>query len=193
MEREKKKQYVCSNCHRRGIGYVIQEYIPDGINKWRDKETICPNGWNEIKAGILCSTYHLCDMCSCDSSLEGKFFEISRKTRLRNFILLIITLAIMLGIFFGVTSVAEALQGGKSVKQSSLKTEKQKISYALGAHYGNIAHYQLVTKDSLDVNIDAFLNAFESRYKLDSSNYLMSDSDCSKALNDLSKKMKKKS
>ena len=72
-----------------------------------------------------------------------------------------------------------------SVKKE-LVTEKDKYSYALGAHFGNQAHFQLVTRDSIDLDIDLFIQAFKERYNEDSASYLMNDSIIFQTLNDLS-------
>ncbi len=72
--------------------------------------------------------------------------------------------------------------------KTSLVTEKEKYSYALGAHFGNQAHFQLVTRDSIDLDIDVFIQAFKERYNEDSSKFLMNDSIIFQTLTDLSQK-----
>ena len=64
---------------------------------------------------------------------------------------------------------------GSSAKKN-LVTDKDRYSYALGAHFGNQAHFQLVTRDSIDLDIDLFIQAFKERYMQDSAKYLMTDS-----------------
>lgn len=64
---------------------------------------------------------------------------------------------------------------GSSAKKN-LVTDKDRYSYALGAHFGNQAHFQLVTRDSIDLDIDLFIQAFKERYMQDSTKYLMTDS-----------------
>ncbi len=76
--------------------------------------------------------------------------------------------------------------------KTSLVTEKDKYSYALGAHFGNQAHFQLVTRDSIDLDIDLFIQAFKERYNEDSSKFLMNDSAIMQALNELSKSQQDK-
>ena len=71
--------------------------------------------------------------------------------------------------------------------KSVLETDKDKYSYALGAHFGNQAHFQLVTRDSIDLDIDVFIQAFKERYNEDTTKYLMTDSVIWQTLTDLSK------
>ena len=83
-------------------------------------------------------------------------------------------------------------------EKTSLVTEKDKYSYALGAHFGNQARFQLVTRDSIDLDLDLFIQAFKERYNEDSSKFLMNDSIIMETLNKLSadrqaEKMKKDS
>ena len=85
-----------------------------------------------------------------------------------------------------------------SAEKTSLVTEKDKYSYALGAHFGNQARFQLVTRDSIDLDLDLFIQAFKERYNSDSAKYLMNDSVIMETLNKLSadrqaEKMKKDS
>ncbi len=87
-------------------------------------------------------------------------------------------------------------QGTQTKK--TLVTEKDKYSYALGAHFGNQAHFQLVTRDSIDLDIDLFIQAFKERYNDDSAAFLMNDSVIFQTLTELSQnrqaeKMKKDS
>lgn len=70
--------------------------------------------------------------------------------------------------------------------KTALVTEKDKYSYALGAHFGNQAHFQLVTRDSIDLDIDVFIQAFKERYNEDSAKFLMNDSVIFQTLTDLS-------
>ena len=69
------------------------------------------------------------------------------------------------------TGCDQFCQGPKT--KTSLVTEKEKYSYALGAHFGNQAHFQLVTRDSIDLDIDLFIQAFKERYMEDSAKFLM--------------------
>ncbi len=85
-----------------------------------------------------------------------------------------------------------------SAEKTSLVTEKDKYSYALGAHFGNQARFQLVTRDSIDLDLDLFIQAFKERYNEDSAKFLMNDSIVMETLNKLSadrqaEKMKKDS
>ena len=85
-----------------------------------------------------------------------------------------------------------------STEKTSLVTEKDKYSYALGAHFGNQARFQLVTRDSIDLDLDLFIQAFKERYNEDSAKFLMNDSIIMETLNKLSadrqaEKMKKDS
>ena len=74
----------------------------------------------------------------------------------------------------------------QQAKKTTLVTEKDKYSYALGAHFGNQAHFQLVTRDSIDLDLDLFIQAFKERYNEDSANFLMNDSVIFQTLTDLS-------
>ncbi len=73
-----------------------------------------------------------------------------------------------------------------SAEKTSLVTEKDKYSYALGAHFGNQARFQLVTRDSIDLDLDLFIQAFKERYNEDSAKFLMNDSIIMETLNKLS-------
>ena len=75
-------------------------------------------------------------------------------------------------------------QGPKT--KTALVTEKDKYSYALGAHFGNQAQFQLVARDSIDLDLDLFIQAFVERYKQDSAKYLMADSTIFQTLTELS-------
>lgn len=71
-------------------------------------------------------------------------------------------------------------------EKTSLKTDKDRYSYALGAHFGEQAHYQLVTRDSVDLDLDLFIQAFKERFNQDTAKYLMNDSIVMETLNKLS-------
>ena len=73
-----------------------------------------------------------------------------------------------------------------TAEKTSLVTEKDKYSYALGAHFGNQARFQLVTRDSIDLDLDLFIQAFKERYNSDSAKFLMNDSVIMETLNKLS-------
>ena len=73
-----------------------------------------------------------------------------------------------------------------STEKTSLETEKDRYSYALGAHFGNQAHYQLVTRDSIDFDLDLFIQAFRERFNEDSGKLLMNDSLVMETLNRIS-------
>ena len=85
-----------------------------------------------------------------------------------------------------------------TTEKTTLVTDKDKYSYALGAHFGNQARFQLVTRDSIDLDLDLFIQAFKERYNSDSAKFLMNDSVIMETLNKLSsdrqaEKMKKDS
>ena len=82
------------------------------------------------------------------------------------------------------TGCDQLCQGPKT--KTALVTEKDKYSYALGAHFGNQAHFQLVTRDSIDLDLDLFIQAFVERYNQDSAKWLMADSVIFQTLTDLS-------
>lgn len=71
--------------------------------------------------------------------------------------------------------------------KSALVTDKDKYSYALGAHFGNQAHFQLTTRDSIDLDLDLFIQAFRERFNGDSAKFLMDDSTVLSTLMDLQK------
>ena len=83
------------------------------------------------------------------------------------------------------TGCDQFCQEGPKTK-TSLVTEKDKYSYALGAHFGNQAQFQLVARDSIDLDLDLFIQAFVERYKQDSAKYLMADSTIFQTLTELS-------
>lgn len=89
------------------------------------------------------------------------------------------------------TGCDQFCQGGAAQTKTSLVTEKEKYSYALGAHFGNQAHFQLVTRDSIDLDVDLFIQAFKERYNEDSTKYLMVDSVVFETLNNLSQSRQK--
>ncbi len=85
---------------------------------------------------------------------------------------------------FALTGCDQLCQGPKT--KTALVTEKDKYSYALGAHFGNQARFQLVTRDSIDLDLDLFIQAFKERYNEDSAHFLMNDSTIFQTLTDLS-------
>lgn len=78
--------------------------------------------------------------------------------------------------------------GSAHQKKTSLTSERDRYSYALGAHFANQAYAQLVARDSLDIDLDVFEQAFRERFAQDSANYLMNDSVVFETLNELSRK-----
>ncbi len=73
-----------------------------------------------------------------------------------------------------------------SARKTSLVTEKEKVSYALGSIFGMQAHAQLVARDSIDLDLEVFKQAFVEHYNQDSAKYLLSDSLVKVVLNDFS-------
>ncbi len=71
-------------------------------------------------------------------------------------------------------------------RKTSLVTEKEKVSYALGSIFGTQAHAQLVARDSIDLDLEVFKQAFVDHYGKDSAKYLLSDSAVKAVLNDFS-------
>lgn len=92
-------------------------------------------------------------------------------------------------IALAMTGCDQMNQGPKT--KTTLVTEKDKYSYALGSHFGNQAHFQLVTRDSIDLDIDLFIQAFKERYNEDSAHFLMNDSTIFQTLTDLSQSRQK--
>ena len=76
--------------------------------------------------------------------------------------------------------------------KTSLVTEKDNYSYALGANFGSQAHYQLVSRDSIDLDLNAFYQGFKDRYNQDSAHWMMSDSMVFAVLNEFSQNLQKK-
>jgi FKBP-type peptidyl-prolyl cis-trans isomerase len=72
--------------------------------------------------------------------------------------------------------------------KSSLQTDKDRFSYALGSHFGVQAHAQLIARDSLDIDLNVFIQGFKERFNQDSAKYLMNDSIIFVTLNELSQK-----
>lgn len=95
-------------------------------------------------------------------------------------------------LIFTASALALALTGCDKLctsnTKSSLVTDKDKYSYALGAHFGNQARFQLIERDSLDIDIDAFVQAFKARYNQDTAHYLMNDSLMIETIKELSNK-----
>lgn len=71
-------------------------------------------------------------------------------------------------------------------RKTSLVTEKEKVSYALGSIFGTQAYAQLVARDSIDLDLEVFKQAFVEHYGQDSAKYLLSDSAVKAVLNDFS-------
>ena len=65
---------------------------------------------------------------------------------------------------------------GAAPAKTSLVTEKDTNSYAFGAHFANQVYQQLIARDSLDLDVDLFVQAFRDRFSQDSSKVLMNDS-----------------
>ena len=76
--------------------------------------------------------------------------------------------------------------------KSALVTEKDNYSYALGANFGMQAHGQLVARDSIELDLNAFFRGFKDRYYQDSSKYLLNDSAVIAVLNEFSQKLQHK-
>ena len=109
--------------------------------------------------------------------LETQFFE-KRMTTMKKLIALGLCAAFLAG----------CNEFGASNK-TALVTEKDKVSYALGADFGTQAHFQLVQRDSVDLDLAVFLQAFTERYKEDSAKFLMNDSLIYATLNEFSQKL----
>lgn len=67
------------------------------------------------------------------------------------------------------------LTESKNAEKTALVTQKDTNSYAFGAHFGNQVYAQLVARDSIDLDLDLFIQAFKDRFNQDSSKYLMND------------------
>ena len=81
---------------------------------------------------------------------------------------------------------------GGGAGKTALVTEKDNYSYAIGANFGMQAHGQLVARDSIDLDLDAFFQGFKDRYFQDSTKYLLNDSAVLAVLNDFSQKLQQK-
>ena len=92
-------------------------------------------------------------------------------------------------LIFAVGVLAVFMMGFRSCKtvsaeKTSLVTDKDRHSYALGANFGQQARYQLVTRDSVDLDLDLFIQAFKERFNEDTGKYLMNDSVVMATLNE---------
>lgn len=76
-----------------------------------------------------------------------------------------------------------------TARKTSLVSEKEKISYALGSIFGVQAHAQLVARDSIDLDMAVFQQAFIEHYNQDSAKYLLSDSMVTSVLSEFSTKL----
>ena len=65
---------------------------------------------------------------------------------------------------------------GAAPAKTALVTEKDSNSYAFGAHFANQVYQQLIARDSLELDVDIFVQAFRDRFSQDSSKVLMNDS-----------------
>ncbi len=77
---------------------------------------------------------------------------------------------------------------GAPAAKKTLTTDKDKYSYAFGAFFGMQANQQLVARDSIDMDLDVFIQAFKERYNNDSAKFLMNDSTIFATLNEFSMK-----
>lgn len=84
------------------------------------------------------------------------------------------------------TGCIEPATSSKTV--SSLNTDSERYSYALGSHFGKQVYSQLIARDSLEIDINIFLQAFKEQYAQDSAKFLMNDSTIFATLNELSQK-----
>lgn len=83
-------------------------------------------------------------------------------------------------------ALAVLMAACQPARKTSLVTEKDTYSYAFGALFGKQAHFQLVERDSIDLDLDLFIQAFKERYNEETGKYLMSDSLVTETLNKLS-------
>lgn len=93
-------------------------------------------------------------------------------------------------LIFAVGVLAVFMMGFRSCKtvsteKTSLVTDKDRFSYALGSQFGQQARFQLVTRDSVDLDLDLFIQAFKDRFNEESDKYLMNDSLVMETLNEL--------
>ena len=65
---------------------------------------------------------------------------------------------------------------GAAPAKKSLVTEKDTNSYAFGSHFANQVYQQLIARDSLDLDVEVFIQAFRDRFSQDSSRLLLNDS-----------------
>ena len=65
---------------------------------------------------------------------------------------------------------------GAAPAKKSLVTEKDSNSYAFGSHFANQVYQQLIARDSLDLDVEVFIQAFRDRFSQDSSRLLLNDS-----------------
>ena len=72
--------------------------------------------------------------------------------------------------------------------KTNLVTEKDSNSYAFGAHFANQVYAQLIARDSLELDVDVFIQAFRDRFSQDTSKVLMNDSTVFATLMNIQKK-----
>lgn len=94
---------------------------------------------------------------------------------------------IVLGLSFALFVGCDEMNS--TVGKKSLVTEKDRYSYAIGANFGEQAYNQMVARDSIDLDMNAFYQGFKDRYAHNSSAYLMNDSTVMVVLNEFSMKL----
>ena len=57
--------------------------------------------------------------------------------------------------------------------KTSLVTQKDTTSYAFGAHFANQVYAQLVARDSIELDLDLFIQAFKDRFNQDPGSLLV--------------------
>lgn len=91
-------------------------------------------------------------------------------------------------IYKALRNLQHVAQEEKQKLSGTLLDKGTTVGYALGAYLGKQVHDQVVARDSVDLNIDIFCQAFEIRFKENSAKYLLSDEEAHAILLDVSKR-----
>ena len=89
------------------------------------------------------------------------------------------------------TACLEPTGSNSIANKKTLTTDKDKYSYALGASFGKQVESQLIARDSIDLDLSVFLQAFTEYFGKQENKYQMTDSLIFATLNDLSQNVQK--
>ena len=91
-------------------------------------------------------------------------------------------------IYKALRNLQHVAQEEKQKLPETIITQGTTASYALGAYLGKQVHDQVVARDSINLNIDVFCQAFKIRFKENSAKYLLNDEEAHAILLDASKR-----